>query len=248
MSDNKCIEDYSYDFFTDYQDTDGIYTNREDPIGSYGDPAAIEDINAEQGVAQMVVGGMGDPSPQFDVMAVLNAPTRVSEHEMVCLRGPCEHYVETVSGSAEGLTVTERFCTYTHTWAEPTKLNDVDVLACSKSHDPKSLYDVMIQNEKAKAATGKSLGICHEAGCVAYVVMILRGLDTDGTQKTTVVRLCERLQGASRMRQLDPYNPILGCTAVIPTTIGNDAVTRGNIAIEKNRAAHAARKGVEEDA
>lgn len=249
-----------YDFFDDFEDVGGIFEDRQNPAGAFGDKDAIEDLKAEGGSVPMqgavAPDGMVAPVPHFDGVGVLNSDSRVSLSEMMCLAGPCKHYTGIVQ--QDGLQLrTIRRCDQVCTWAEQLKLDDVDVLGCNR-YEPKHPgppplhieqrvhqgYRVVRQaNEKASSITGYTLGVCHEAACQHYVVLVVRG---SGDTTIKVERWCQKMGGAARPFRLDPNFPVLGCPAVLPGE-PQDALDRSREALAQAAAKHAARVGTDPD-
>lgn len=243
-------DEHLYNFFDDYEDTHGIFRDRDDPVGSYGDLDAVADLNAEDHVEKLVMGrgadGLPQVVPQFDVMAVLGASACVTDMEMVCLAGPCKHYVECVIQN-DGYQTVERYCTRLCSWAEPLRLDDAYIHACS-AHEPKSdvvagdlatrlkLNKLMVLNRniEAEQTIGHSLGVCYEGHCKHYVLMLVGVLNTEGEVEIGPRRYCARLAGAARLKKLDPWQPVIGCSAIEPS-IPIDVLARNEQVLENRR-------------
>ena len=247
-----------YDFFDDFEDVGGIFEDRVNPAGAFGDKDAIEDLRAEGGCVPMqgamAADGMAAPVPHFDGTAILNSPSRVSLTEMVCLAGPCAHYTGIVQQDGQQLRTIRR-CDRVCTWAEQLKLDDVDILGCSR-HEPREPgplprhveeriqqghHLVRVYNEKAMGITGYTLGVCHEASCQHYAVMVVR---ESGGGTVTVERWCLKMGGAARPFKLDPNFPVLGCLSVEPGE-PRDALDRSREYLAQADARHAARQGAD---
>lgn len=240
------------DFFEEYEDVGGIFEDRHNPPGSYGDPDAIEDLRAQSAASPIVMGLAGDglvaPLPQVSAMDVLLSSAKVSEENMVCLAGPCRHYTEIVIAH-EGLSQVIRRCNRVITWAEQLILDDTDMLGCSlhevdgevkpsvKEHIARGFNIVRRSNEKAQAITKMTLGVCHETSCQHYAVMVA---DT-GEGGLQTERWCLRLGGAARPYKLDPNQPVMACSAVAPGA-PKDALDRSNETLLHERMVRAQRR------
>lgn len=263
-------EEHHYSFFDDFEDAEGIFANRADPYGSYGDPAAIEDAEAERTVAPITMinqlDGLPAPVPDFDGMKVLTAPSRVSMEEMVCLAGPCKHYIENIVQmgtlpDGKPFTVLKRYCSRLRTWAELMALDDVDIEACS-GHEIEKLDRIAPEvvsrvsrnfnainalNAKAMATEGHDLGICYRGMCRHYLVLIIKTLDVEGNLVSDKKRFCAALAGAARPRTLLSYQPVLGCSKLTSTLPDGAqlwrALSRNQDVIDAHRQRDAARRG-----
>lgn len=243
----------AYNFFDDYDDVHGIFLDRENPIGAYGDMDAIDDILDDETIGPITMGagadGIPGPCPTFDVMSILGASARVGHEELVCLLGPCKHYTECLV-QKDGMRVMERYCDAALTWAGQIRLDDTNIYACS-AHDPKEAVNpalvqknrlqIMRRNEAAAKAVGHTLGICHDGACKHYIVMLTGGLDETGSISTTPKRWCRRLSGAARPHELDPYQPVLACTELTPG-IPTDVLARNEALLLERRKADADRR------
>jgi hypothetical protein len=256
--DGERPEEHHYDFFAEAEDIGGIFVDKQDPVGSYGDEDAIEDLSAEEEVAPLNImrgaDGLPELAPGFDAMAALETGARVSEDELVCLAGDCCHYTECRVEIAENSFATKRYCARLASWAEPMRLDDVDVLACS-GHEPKPGIDVdqsrlrrnqarIFQINAAALAAGSNLGVCNAASCQEYVVLHIRNMQSDGELDDGIKRYCCRLKGAARLKEIYSFEPVVACTGVNPG-INEDALCRNRIILEQSRAGFAARKGAE---
>ena len=234
MSDKKPPEAFAYDFLEG--EDDGIFKGGSDPVGSYGDKDAIEDLNARGGVGPIMFSpdenGIPGPAPDIDMMALATAPARVGTHEMMCLVGPCKHYVEQKIRSGyredngEPTYVTDRFCLRLKTWAEPLQLGEIDIYVCSghtmDAIDSEDTYkaackndeNVKLINDAANAKEGHDLGVCHSARCRHYIMMQIGRLDATGEIKREPHRYCTLLAGAARMREIFSYTPVKACTGL----------------------------------
>jgi hypothetical protein len=219
-------EEYTYDFFEDFDEDEGIFLDKRDPVGSYGDIDAVEDLTADMVVApmQFTLGadGLPAPSPPFDAMAIMNSEVAVTDREFVCLAGPCDHYVEQTV-KVGGRDTTNRFCLRIRSWAEPDGLNEVDILACS-GHESDVETDridlnwlqIAQQNKKALEIDG-DLGVCYSAGCKHHFLRIIQGLDHEGALQKKNQRCCTLLAGAARPRVLLSFEPVSACTGLEPS-------------------------------
>lgn len=227
-------KEHTYSFFEDF-DEEGIFVNRKDPVGSYGDKDAIEDLTADRVVAPITfiqaLDGVIAPAPSVDVMKILDAPTRVSLAEMVCLAGPCQHYIEQVVKTGElvdgsPFKTVKRYCSRLRTWAEVMQLDDVNIIACSGHAPPATTSPVESSrinqsrarlselNKNAMGIPGHDLGICHSGMCEHYIVVVYQALDENANWAEDKRRYCLRLAGAARPRLLISYQPVLGCSGL----------------------------------
>jgi len=253
-------EEYEYDLFDDAETIGGIFADTRDPFGSYGDHDAVDDLHAAEQPAPMTgmtaQDGIAAPAPHFDGMAILNSSARVTTDEMVCLAG-CKHYTGCVQVRGE-LRVSIRRCDRVGTWAEQLSLDDANVYGCShfeadgpllphvQARVDHSRRQVRLANERAVNITGHTLGVCHEASCREYVVMVIGAVDEQGAIETQVHRWCRKMGGAARPFKLDPNEPILGCTSVDPGP-PHDALDRSKASLEEQNARHAGKDGGERE-
>jgi hypothetical protein len=162
-------------FFDEYVEDEGIFADKENRVGAHGDVDALTDLNEQTfHVApmqfQIAPDGLPAPSPSFDGMAVLNADARVDGESLVCLRGPCRHYVEQ-QVEVDGVLTTCRFCTRVRTWAEPSVIDDTDIIACSGHELPNRQRDFRNEVAVARANLGVTddLGLCYHGSCEHYL-------------------------------------------------------------------------------
>lgn len=259
MEENR-LDAFSYDFLDDDLDgsaDEGIFFNKKDPPGSYGDPAAIADLltdGQQNAHIQMTIGSDGIPAP-VSGPGLNGVSGKVDETNMVCLHGPCDWYVERLTQTGQKpdgtpATVTERYCTRLQTWAEPTKLDEADILACS-GHSlglafPENISEIQRRNTAAISA-GNNLGVCYNAACCHYVMLVRNAIESDGKEHVRVKRFCVKLAGAARLKEVLSYQPVHACTGLKSGTANSiarlDAERHSLLILEESRRLFAARKG-----
>jgi len=170
----------------------GILEDPEDPHGSAGDPAAIEDLQQENYVPPMAFGINSEDGIPMPMPGDQREPNtaRVDVDNFVCLT--CDHYVEmiaTVAEDDEGNRVreTQRRCLAIKNWAELGDLAEAEIFSCSQHSDP----------YKRGECTNPAL--CAQGDCRRYVEMQLQG-PLDPEPQTT--RWCLLLGGAARFFDL----------------------------------------------
>jgi len=240
-------------FFDDAEEPiQGIFGDKENPAGSFGDPDAVEDLRAHEKMAMITFTGGSDglptPSPAPDAMKYSG---RVTKHkELVCLVGPCEHYGERfieVGKKPDGTPYieVERFCLRMASWAEPQRLKDAEVVACSGhevsgpvSHEDGALIQKNLQKiadtNKSAIGNGHDLGVCHLGACRNYIVVVRRAIEDDGFHHTRPKRFCLKFAGAARLKEVLSYQPTHGCSH-LDSTIA-DRLTRLRV-MERNEKA-----------
>lgn len=236
---------------------EGIFCDRDAPEGSFGDLDAVEELAEEaRGCAHITMGVAPDgiPAPVDDQLDATRLSGHVSQDNLVCLAGPCRHYVERIVDD-DGVEVVERFCLRLRAWAEPMRLGDACVEACS-AHALESQVDLGLDSRLAQnravirevnenaVRLGHDLGLCHAAGCKHYVVIVRRIVD-GGEWSTGKKRFCAKISGAARLTEILSYQPVRACSVVEPGSPRDRGVSlalaRGVIALETSRQKFAAR-------
>lgn len=232
-------------------DGEGHGGRPEEVTGAAGDPAAAEDILAQDWVPgiQMSLGadGLVEIHELDGSRSILDPPQPVDALNFICLAGPCKHYTENaqllISGpapDADEHVEVGRWCGRVRTWAEQTDLTEMECFACTAYEpaihgDPTVIRDAIVRNAqeladvRVQAVQARiQLGICVVGPCEHFVEQIIKTPTED--QKGSY-RWCIRLGGLGRLYDLRE-RPILCCNGWKPVA---DSSTVAGAAVENNK-------------